>query len=447
MIARFKSFVEKNSLFVKTDRILLAISGGIDSIVMTHLFHKTGFSFGIAHCNFALRGKESDAEEKFVEKLAKGFKVPFFVKRFKTSVYATEHKISVQMAARELRYSWFEEVRSQEGFDFIATAHHLDDQVETFLINLIRGTGISGLHGILPKQKYLVRPMLYVFRSDIADYAETNHISFCEDSSNFEDKYTRNKIRLKIIPLLEEINPDFRKALCSEIAILKDWEAIGRKSLEGEIPKFSKVLKDKTIVDLKSLKQNPSHELYAWELLSGYGFNASSVNDILATRGESSGKTFLSLTHRAVMDRESLIIQKIQQKQKEQGRMISEQRKNISWPVKLSFSVAAFKPGVIIPTEKEFASLDFDKLSFPLELRKWKPGDSFHPFGMKGKKKISDFLIDEKVSIPDKENTWVLCSSGKIAWVVGRRIDHRFRITSGTKRIFRVTFLDSGVAG
>ena len=444
MLQHFQSFIKQHSLFNAKDKILLAVSGGADSVVMADLFYNSGLQFGIAHCNFRLRGSESDAEEKFVETLASKFRVPYFAEHFDTSAYATDHKISVQMAARELRYKWFEEIRASEEFDFIATAHHLDDQVETFLINLVRGTGISGLHGILPKQGLLIRPLLFAFRSDIADYAKSNHIGFCNDSSNAEDKYLRNKFRLKVIPLLEEINPDFRRTLSSEIAILRDWEAIGRKSLKENIPVFSKVFKDKTIVDLKLLAQSAPHELYAWELLSGYGFNSSVVGDILANSSKNSGRTFLSLTHRAVIDRGSLIIQSAKPERKEQGRMISEKRKNISWPVKLRFTVAEYDPSDPIHAEKETASLDFDKLSFPLELRNWKPGDSFHPFGMKGKKKISDFLIDEKVSLPDKENTWVLCSSGKIAWVVGKRIDHRFRITHGTSRIFRITMQVAG---
>ena len=438
MVNRFTGFINQNKLFRKTDRILLAVSGGIDSVVMADLYHKAGFHFGIAHCNFGLRGKESDGDETFTQKLAQQYKVPFFTTRFNTSGYASDHKISIQMAARELRYKWFEEIRSAEKFDFIATAHHLDDQVETFLINLIRGTGISGLHGISAKQEHIIRPLLFLYRDEIAEYAIRNRTVFREDSSNKDDKYIRNKIRLNIIPLLEEINPEFRHTITSEIKILRGWEEIGKKEIKKELKGIIKKQKRNAIVDLIALKRSSQYELIAWEILSSFGFNSSVVSDILANIDGSSGRTFLSPTHRLVADRDTLIIQPIKTAQDNTVRMISEKRKNISWPVKLNFSVHENIPDLPIPAGKEFASLDYDKLVFPLEIRKWKPGDSFHPFGMKGKKKVSDLLIDEKVSLPEKENTYVLCSSGKIAWVIGRRVDQRFRITPKTARIYSI---------
>ena len=438
MIRLFTSFIKKNRLFLKTDRVLLAVSGGIDSVVMADLFYNGGFTFGIAHCNFGLRGKESDAEEDFTRKLAVRYRVPFFTRRFKTTEYAEGRRISVQMAARELRYQWFEEIRTSGKFDFIATAHHLDDQVETFLINLLRGTGISGLHGILPKQGFIIRPVLFAFRNDIAEYARVHCISYREDSSNREDKYIRNKIRLKIIPQLEELNPDFRKTLTSEIKILRGWEEIGKKEIERKISGLMKKQKGRTIIDIKALKNSSPHELYAWEILSSYGFNSSVVADILANLNGKSGRTFLSPTHRAITYRNTLIIQPTPCGKDEPVRLISEKTKSISRPLKLKFAILVNRKNIPIPGGKEFASLDYDKLTFPLEVRKWQPGDSFHPFGMKGKKKVSNLLIDEKVSLPDKENIYVLCSSGKIAWVIGRRIDQRFRIASKTTRIFRI---------
>jgi len=438
MILSFKSFIRKNRLFQKTDRILLAVSGGIDSAVMADLFCRSGFTFGIAHCNFGLRGKESDSEEVFTGKLAGKYKVPFFTKRFNTSGYAAEHRISVQMAARELRYTWFEHIRSSEKYDFIATAHHLDDQVETFLINLVRGTGISGFHGILPKQGFIIRPMLFAYRKGIADYAGANGIRYRDDSSNLEDKYVRNKIRQKIIPLLEELNPGFTKTLNAEITILRGWEQAGKKEIEREISGLLKKKEGKTIVDIKALKNSYPHELYAWEILSAYGFNSSVVADILSNLDGISGRTFISPTHRLVTDRDTLIIQPVPAGKENPVRMVSRKVKSLNSPLKLKFSVLDYTKKVSIPLGKEFASLDYDKLNFPMEIRKWQTGDSFHPFGMKGKKKVSDLLINEKVSLPDKENTYVICSSGKIAWVIGRRIDQRFRITSKTTRIFRI---------
>jgi len=438
MILRFKTFVKNNSLFSKADRILLAVSGGIDSVVMADLFYKTGFRFGIAHCNFGLRSKESDLDEEFTRKLAAEYKVPFYTERFDTKAYSALKKISVQMAARELRYLWFEGIRSTLKFDFISTAHHLDDQAETFMINLLRGTGISGLHGILPIQGFVVRPMLFAYRTEIINYAVENRIRYREDSSNLEEKYLRNKIRLKIIPQLEELNPEFKRTLTSEITILREWEKIGRKEIQRKISRLIKKHKGRMIVDLQTLKNTSHPELYAWEILSAYGFNASIISGILEHSAESSGRTFLSSSHRGVINRESLIIEPLAVQKDEPCSMISAKTKRVSKPLGLKLSLVDYGKNDLIPAEREFASLDYNKLTFPLEIRKWKPGDSFYPFGMKGKKKVSDLLIDQKVSLPDKENTFVLCSSGKIAWVIGRRIDQRFRITSKTIKILRI---------
>jgi len=440
MLQHFKSFIEDNSLFRPSDRILLAVSGGIDSAVMANLFLKAGYTFGIAHCNFGLRGSESDAEEEFTVSLAKKYRVPFFCKRFDTAGYASANKISVQMAARELRYNWFDVVKSVEKFDYIATAHHLDDQVETFLINMVRGTGIAGMHGIFPKQGAVVRPMLFAYRKEIAEYAAAGTIGFMEDSSNSEDKYIRNKIRHNIIPLFEEINPDFRNTMTREILMLREWESLGRKQMKKHSGLFVKKARGRTVVDLKTLRSFPQSGIYAWEILSGHGFSPAAAADILRESPERSGRTFISATHRAVEDRGSLIIERTGHSKNDGSRMISAKRKNISRPLTLRFSVLDTSEGISIPAGREFASLDLDRLVFPLEIRKWKAGDSFHPFGMRGKKKISDFLIDEKVSIPDKENTWLLCSGDKIAWVIGRRIDHFFRVTKSTRKIYRIEF-------
>ncbi|MCX6281788.1 MAG: tRNA lysidine(34) synthetase TilS [Bacteroidetes bacterium] len=441
MIRAFASFINKNKLFSVTDRVLLAVSGGIDSVVMADLFHRSELDFGIAHCNFSLRGRESDADEDFTRNLAANYKVPFFVRKFDTSGYASMHKISIQMAARELRYAWFEEIRSSEKFDFISTAHHLDDQIETFLINMIRGTGISGLHGILPKQRFIIRPMLFAGRKEIASFASKYNISYREDSSNKEDKYIRNNLRQHIIPLLKEINPNFRKTLTTEISILRGWEQLGIVELEKNMKKVCKCQPGKTTIDLKVMKGLSPPELYAWEILSTFNFNPEVVSAILSIPERKSGKVFLSPTHRAVKDRETIIVQPLKRKPVIPGRRISAKIKSIRKPLRLTFSVSDYTNDSNIPIGKEFASLDFHKLSFPLEIRKWKPGDRFQPFGLKGRKKVSDLLINEKISLPDKENTYVLCSSGKIAWVIGHRIDQNFRITSKTKKIYSLQAL------
>lgn len=438
MLPQFLSFINKNRLFSSGDRILLAVSGGLDSVVMAWLFHKAGFAFGIAHCNFRLRGEESEADEKFVGELAARLRVPFHVNHFNTSEIAASAKISAQMAARDLRYRWFEEVRSSEKYDVVATAHHLDDQAETFLINLVRGTGIAGLHGIMPLLGKVVRPMLFASRSEIEEFAAKEQIRFRVDSSNQEEKYLRNKIRLGILPLLKELNPGFLENLTREIGWLRASEQAARKEIERHIPLILSKHWDQDIIDLSILNRTVAMELVAWEIFSRYGFNTDVVEDMIGSPEGESGRIFFSYSHRAVRDRNRIIVQPLQAVSLSAEVMISANTRRIANPCKMSFKILSREELTTIPAGKEFACLDADRLNFPLELRKWKEGDSFQPFGMKGSKKVSDFLIDQKLSIPDKENTWVLLSAGKIVWLVGHRIDHRFRIRTNTEKVYRI---------
>ena len=454
----FQRFIHQQQLFSPSDRILLAVSGGIDSMVMAELFHLSGYSFGMAHCNFGLRGKESDRDELLVRKLGKKLKIPVFVRQFQPDDFTRLQGLSIQMAARELRYQWFEEIRSGEGFDYIATAHHLDDQIETFFINLIRGTGISGLHGILPKQGKLIRPMLFSFRSDIKSFACQNNIAYRDDSSNESVKYLRNKIRHELIPVLKEINPDLLSGMTETIHRIRDFEMIGEKEIRARRKEVIKTETNRITIDIQKLRTLHPLQSYAWEFLSPFGFNPTQINDIVASLEKESGKKFGSPTHHLIKDRKKLIIvpasglsnRKTSDNAEGKGCspdkkcvfFIEKKARSIDHPICLKISLKKISSKYQIPSGREYASLDFNKLEFPLILRRWNAGDAFFPYGMNKKKKLSDFFIDQKFSLDDKVHTWLLCSGSKIVWVVGHRIDHRFRITTRTRNILRLSCLN-----
>ena len=439
----FSTFIKKNILILSSDKILLTVSGGVDSVVMCNLFHKAGIKFGIAHCNFNLRGEESNDDEKFVEKLAKKYKVPFYGVLFFTQQHAERNKISVQMAARELRYNWFEEIRQKDGYTYIATAHHQDDSIETFFINVIRGTGIAGLHGILPKQGNIIRPLLFATKNEIIEYAAKEKIKYREDSSNASDKYMRNKIRHSIIPVLRELNPKIDSSISTLIKRVQDVEAIYKIEIEKQRLDILSQKEGSICISIEKLKKLNPISSYLYGLLSPFNFNESQIEEIINCLDKESGKQFYSDTHRLIRDRKDLIIDCFTKSIVENSHLpppINYNTASIdSEDFTISFEIKNREPN--INKSLATATLDFDKLVFPLELRKWKQGDTFYPFGMKGKKKLSDYFIDNKVPLNKKENTWLLTSDGKIVWVVGMRIDNRFKITKGTKRIYFVELL------
>ncbi len=439
-LKHFIQFILQHGLFLKNEQILLAVSGGIDSTVMAHLFHEAQFRFAIAHCNFDLRGNESEDDEKFAESLAGQFKVQFFSTKFQTSDFAEKKRISIQMAARELRYDWFEQIRLNNKFDFIATAHHLDDQIETFLINLIRGTGLAGLHGIPVKNRQVIRPMMFTFRKDIEEYATERGISYRTDLSNNETKYLRNKLRHEVLPRLCSINPGFPQGLTETIRKISDFETIGNRALKewtDHALAVNGTCKTMKISDL--LKFNPV-EPYAWAFLSPFGFNETQVTNILESLLKKNRNVFCSPTHRLVKERGYLNIYQIEEKATSRPVKINsfEHKRRITIPLKLIFERFANVEFYKIPLTDKTASLDFEKLKFPLILRKWEQGDSFYPLGMKKKKKLSDFFIDQKFPMQEKEQTWLLCSGRDIVWIVGHRIDHRYRVTGSTVEILRI---------
>lgn len=440
MLKEFNTYIKKEKLFSKTDTILLTVSGGIDSIVMCELFHQAGLKFGIAHCNFQLRGDESDTDELFVEELAEKYNVQFHSVAFDTSAYAKKNKLSIQLAARKLRYEWFEEIRTQFDYKYIATAHHQDDSIETFFINLIRGTGISGLHGILPKQNYIIRPLLFSGKEQIELFAKKNKLKHREDSSNASDKYVRNKIRHQLIPVLKELNPNISQTIAEDIQRLSDTEKVYKKEITNKRSKIIKEDKNGLQISIKELKKLKPIEPYLFEFLYPLGFNSATIDEIIESLNGQSGKQFFSPTHRLIKDRDFLIVENGKWKMGNgKSHSIKKSQKSlIAEELKLNFKSVSKTANYKLQTTNEATNIDFDKLQFPLEIRKWEKGDTFYPLGMKGKKKLSDFFIDKKISIAEKENTWLLTSANKIVWVIGLRLDDRFKVTDKTTKIYFV---------
>lgn len=441
MLSSFLKYIEKENLFSTENKILLAVSGGIDSVVMCELFHLAGLKFGIAHCNFQLRDSESDQDEEFVEELSAHYNVSFHNTAFDTHSFAKKNKYSIQVAARELRYTWFEEIRQEYNYNCIATAHHLNDSIETFLFNFSRGTGIAGLHGILPKQRTVVRPLLFATKQEIEAFAKKQKLNFREDSSNASDKYTRNKIRHSIVPLFKKLNPDFEKAAAGTIQRLIDTECIYEHAIASQRAAIVKTTNNITSISIRSLNKLNPLQTYLYEFLKPFNFNSATVDEIQEALTGEAGKQFFSATHRLIKDRDTLIIQELDAKALTSTiyKLKKNQKELVTETFKLQFKkLKKYK----ISSANSSATIDFKKLEFPLEIRKWQKGDSFYPLGMKGKKKLSDFLIDKKLSLFEKENTWLLVSGNKIVWVIGLRMDERFKVTETTTEVFQIEFLE-----
>lgn len=440
MIKRFEKYYNNERLFAKTDKILLAVSGGRDSVAMVYLFHQAQVHFGIAHCNFKLRGKESDKDEQFVSDLAKKLKVPFYTTSFDTKTFAKTNKLSTQMAARELRYSWFAEIKEKNKFQYIATAHHKNDVAETLLINLTKGTGLSGLHGIKSKVGDVIRPLLCFNRSEIDVFIEVNKLPFREDQSNAETKYVRNKIRHKIIPELEKINPSFVETIFNETQHFEELEQLLESKINEDKKTCWKTLNDGIIeIEIDKLLNLKPLRTYLYYFLKPYGFNADDVSDVINSLDKQSGKQFYSSTHQLIKDRTKLILTTTQTNDEEEFTIEKIDDFNIL-PFVLNVKLFSKEQLTTIKKNKKVAYVNADKIKYPLVVRKWKTADKFKPFGMKGTKKISDFFVDEKFSLVEKENTWILTSTNKIIWVVGHRIDDDFRISEKTKTILQLSF-------
>ena len=435
MLDKFQKYYSEHQLFNQTDKILLAVSGGKDSVAMVDLFSKSQLNIGILHCNFKLRNNDSDLDEQLVEEIAQSYQVPFFKKNFDTKNYAEDKGISIQMAARELRYDWFEQIRESEGYDYVATAHHKNDVVETMLINLTKGTGIAGLHGILNKKEKVIRPLLCYTSQEITDFVKEQHLSYREDSSNTEVKYTRNKIRHQIIPKLEEINPSLIETLYDESQQFLELEQILIQKIDSEKKKYLKEEGDLIKIDIQKLLKLTPLRSYLYYFLKDSGFNIADVKNIIDGLDNHSGKTYYSSTHQLVKDRNELILRK-KGKPSTTEFLINSTKDLEKLPFCLNLEVVDELSDLKINKSSNYAYLDANEVTFPLTIRKWEKGDAFRPLGMKGFKKVSDLFIDNKFSLVDKEDCWLLLSSKKIIWLIGHRIDDRFKVTDKTKKLF-----------
>jgi len=436
MLSDFKKHIETNLDFLKKARVLIACSGGLDSIVLTHLLKTLRLDIALAHCNFTLRKDESDADETFVFDLADKYSVPIFIETFDTKKYAKDTRQSTQMAARELRYAWFAELRKTLGYDYVVTAHHADDDLETFLINLSRGSGIRGLTGIPETNERIIRPLLPYSREEILNYAKANQLYWREDSSNAKTEYLRNKLRHDIIPNFKEAAPKVlqnsqktQRHLTESQLLVEDYMALVYNLAITE--NF-----DGYTLHLQKLEELPHTEALLYELLHPFGFtDFIAISDLLEAQ---SGKQVFSKTHRLTKDRNVLLLTEATSTATKTETIIPQETTAISEPIHLVFKAVK----QIRRTNAHTIFVDKELLKYPLTLRKWKEGDVFQPFGMQGKKKLSKFFKDEKVSLIAKEKMYVLCTDHDIIWVVGLRADDRFKVTSATKQILKITHSD-----
>ncbi|HWY37195.1 MAG TPA: tRNA lysidine(34) synthetase TilS [Bacteroidia bacterium] len=436
MIQKFLTYIKKENLFQAKHKLLVAVSGGNDSMALCELLKEAGFSFSVAHCNFTLRGAESDADATFVEGYCLKNKIKFFYHSFDTASYAAKHKISTQMAARELRYTWFEELVKKNKFDYLLTAHHLNDNMETFFINLLRGSGINGLKGIVPKSGKKVRPLLFATRDEIEDYVRQKGILYREDSSNMEDKYLRNRLRHHLIPELKSLNPSFEQTFASEIEILQQVNELVFAEVEKKKKTLVQDKKGFRKIDIEKLKRSGSPKLFLYELLKDFGFNSAQSAGIYDGLDGLTGKIFFSETHQLVKDRKHLLVRD-KTEVEETEISIYKKTDKVKQPVQLEISYYKIKKGeeVKIPALKNVAYMDADKLKFPMKITRWQTGDRFVPLGMWQSKKLSDFFVGEKMSLFEKDNQWILRNKDAVVWVMGRRIDDRFKITPSTKNV------------
>ncbi len=433
MLEKLKKHINQNFPFLENSRLLLATSGGIDSMVLAHLLHQLNYDIALCHCNFQLRGLESFGDQNFVQEYATANQIPLFLTQFDTEAFANDYKLSTQIAARELRYNWFYELLETEGYDYIVTAHHADDNIETFLINLSRGTGLEGLVGIPAKNDKIIRPLLVFSREEIQEYAKQNNIQWREDSSNASDKYLRNKIRHHLIPLLKELNPKFLESFQKTQIYLNQSQELVEDAAVMVYQQVAKEEGDTILFNLEQLLRLPNYKSYLYQWLNEFGFTAwEDVYDLVEAQ---SGKQVFSADFRLLKDRTTLILSPIQEEEAEVF-FIEKDIITIETPLQLSFS----KVNEIKNASHSTIYVDEDQLVYPLLLRKWEEGDVFQPFGMNGKtKKLSKLFKDEKLSLIEKENRWVLWSGNQIVWVVGIRQDERFRINATTKNILKIS--------
>ena len=437
MLRKLIRHIEKEELFKRSEKLLVAVSGGLDSVVLLHFLYKMEVNCVVAHCNFKLRDKDSDRDEIFVKDLAEKYNFPVYTIAFETAEYAKEKGISIEMAARDLRYDWFEKIRKESECSYILTAHHADDVIETVLINLTRGTGIHGLTGIKAKINRLVRPLLPFSRDELKAYAIDNQVEYREDYTNAQTDFVRNKIRHQIIPVLREINPSIQKTMYENVARFSDVDLIYNNEIINKRSNLIDQEEDRLLISLDELKKLPAQNSHLFELLKPYGFHSRDVANIIESLDSISGKIFFSDDFQILRDREYLVLSK--KREKESGVFELQENDQVDvFDKRFNCQIYERPSDFKFSTNPQIACFDADKLSFPLKLRKWQEGDVFRPIGMKGRKKVSDYFIDNKFSLTDKENAWLLVSGDDIVWLVGHRMDDRFKITKKTSNIYRI---------
>lgn len=439
LLQQFKEYISKNDLFHSEDKLLLAVSGGVDSVVLCELCKQSGYDFAIAHCNFQLRGADSDRDETFVKDIADKYKVPFHLVKFDTTNEAKQRKLSIQETARELRYKWFEEIRKQHQYHYILTAHHADDNIETVLLNFFRGTGVKGLRGIEVKHSHIVRPLLFARRSQLEEFIKENGLEYVTDSTNLKDDYSRNYLRLNVLPLVKEHFSESDKNILENIDRFKEIEILYQQAIEQHKKKLLEYRGEEIHIPVLKLKKSAPLRSIVYEITKEFGFSSQQTNEIIALLDSETGKYIASSTHRIFKNRNWLIIAPLETG-KAENIFIEKNIDDLQFANgRLQFEMISgtdFK----LPNSNFIACLDADEISFPLILRKWKQGDYFYPLGMKKKKKLSRFFIDQKLSKTDKEKIWVIEMDKKIIWIVGHRIDERFKVTDKTKEIFKIDF-------
>lgn len=441
ILKEFQHYILKNHLFQQKDRLVLAVSGGIDSTVLCELCHQSGYTFEIAHCNFQLRGEESNRDEQFVRDLARKYEVEIIVKKFNTQEFADEQKLSIQVAARELRYEWFQELLKatpEPQHALLLTAHHANDNIETLLMNFFKGTGITGLRGILPKQSSVIRPLLFATKEDILQFARENNLDFVEDSSNVSDKYTRNFFRNQLIPEIQKVFPKVMDNLGNNLERFREIEMLYRQAIQFHTDKIL-VIKDKEIhiPVLKLLKITPLKTV-VYEIIKEYDFTAHQTDAVIGLLKSESGKFISSFSHKIFKNRNWLIIAPLSTEDAAHI-LIEPADTNIKFELG-ELQLSTYNAAELhLSTSASKVQLNADEIQFPLLLRKWKQGDYFYPLGMNKKKKLSKFFIDLKLSITQKESIWVIESNQRIIWIVGQRIDNRFKIIPNTKKVLELS--------
>jgi tRNA(Ile)-lysidine synthase len=441
LLTRFVHNIVEKKLFSASDRLLLAVSGGVDSVVLTDLCRKAGYLFEIAHVNFKLRGEESELDECFVKGIADHYAVPIHIKNFDTAEYAAQHKVSVQVAARELRYKWFAELLNND-LKYIVTAHHADDNIETVLMNFFRGTGISGLRGMLSKHDHIVRPLLFASKKDILEYAKEKRLSWREDKSNASDKYSRNYFRNAVIPMVYKIFPDAESNLANNISRFAEIDELYAQAVDAQKKKLVEIKGSEVHIPILKLKKTSPLNTILFEIIKDFGFTSHQLNDVLHLLDGEQNSFVQSHDYRIIKNRNWLIIAP-RENDKASNIVIDADAHEVLFSHGILKIEKGTSDGIHFSKDPLIAELDKKQVKFPLLLRKWKAGDYFYPLGMKKKKKVSRFLIDQKLSRTEKEKIYVLQSQNRICWIVGMRIDERFRITASTNEILKMTIVPS----